>query len=141
MAGIRGRDTKPEILVRKALHANGLRFRLHVAKLPGKPDVVLPRHRAVVFVNGCFWHGHNCRLFRWPSTRPDFWRAKIERNRSNDARAVRELMDLGWRVAVLWECAIRSPAQEYRQALPEWVRGSSSFGEFRDEEGLSVRVL
>ena len=84
MAGIRGTNTKPELLLRKGLHAQGFRFRLHSTGLPGKPDIVLPRHHAVVFAHGCFWHGHNCHLFKWPSTRPEFWQAKIERNREVD---------------------------------------------------------
>ncbi len=85
MAGIRGRNTKPEIFIRKALHARGFRYRLHPRAVPGVPDFTLPRWRAAVFVHGCFWHGHDCPLFRLPGTRPDFWLAKIERNRARDA--------------------------------------------------------
>jgi DNA mismatch endonuclease (patch repair protein) len=107
MSGIRGRNTKPEVLIRSLLHRNGLRFRLDARDLPGRPDIVLPRFRAVVFVHGCFWHGHGCPLFKWPQTRPDFWRDKIGRNRSNDRRAVDALLERGWRVAVIWECALR----------------------------------
>src|SRR3546814_8720017 len=84
MAAIKGSHTKPELLIRKALHAAGLRYRLHVKDLPGKPDLVFPRHRAVVFVNGCFWHRHDCHLFKWPATRQDFWREKIGRNVRSD---------------------------------------------------------
>ena len=129
MAGIRSKDTKPERLVRSALHRAGFRFRLHVRDLPGHPDVVLPRWHAVVFVNGCFWHGHTCRFFRLPSTRPDFWRSKIERNRSNDARVAAALLAAGWRVAIVWECALRSGA-DTRDAtlhrLAEWVPSTST---------------
>lgn len=129
MAGIRSKDTKPERLVRSALHRAGFRFRLHDAKLPGHPDVVLPRWRAVVFVNGCFWHGHACRFFRLPATRQDFWRNKIDRNRTNDANAVSGLRAQGWRVAIVWECALRSDAAIRDAALcrlVEWVPSLSA---------------
>ena len=106
MSGIRGKNTKPELLIRKALHARGFRYRLH-CDLPGKPDICLPKHRAVIFVHGCFWHGHGCHLFKWPSTRPEFWRAKIERNTEVDRVAEGRLSDLGWRVGVIWECALK----------------------------------
>ena len=123
MSGIRGRNTKPEILIRSLLHRQGFRFRLHVRDMPGKPDIVLPRYRAVVFVHGCFWHGHSCPLFKLPGTRPDFWREKIERNQNNDNRAKRELLADGWRVGVIWECALRlwamakkrNPIQQHKQ--------------------------
>lgn len=85
MAGIRGKDTKPELVVRRGLHALGFRFRLHDRALSGKPDMVLPRWRAVIFIHGCFWHAHDCPLFRWPGTRQDFWRQKIGRNQERDA--------------------------------------------------------
>jgi len=107
MSGIKGRNTKPEILIRRLLHLHGFRFRLHVRDLPGKPDIVLPRYNAVVFVHGCFWHGHECPLFKWPSTRPDFWREKIERNRANDNKAKEALLSAGWRVGIVWECVLR----------------------------------
>jgi DNA mismatch endonuclease (patch repair protein) len=106
MSGIRGKNTKPELLIRKALHARGFRYRLH-CDLPGKPDICLPKHRAVILVHGCFWHGHDCHLFKWPGTRPEFWRTKIERNREVDRAAEERLADLGWRVAVVWECALK----------------------------------
>jgi len=111
MAGIRGRDTKPERVIRSLLHRRGFRFRLDVRELPGRPDIVLPRYRAVVFVHGCFWHGHGCPLFKWPRTRTEFWREKIARNRANDARALAALAAQGWRVAVVWECALRGTGQ------------------------------
>lgn len=84
MAGIKAKDTKPELIIRRGLHAMGFRFRLHAKGLPGKPDLVLRKYRAVIFVNGCFWHGHECVLFKWPKSRADFWREKINRNRHND---------------------------------------------------------
>ncbi len=115
MAGIRGKNTKPELLIRKALHARGFRYRLH-CDLPGKPDICLPRHRAVIFVHGCFWHGHDCHLFKWPKTRPEFWRAKIARNREVDRLAEERLLADGWRVATVWECAIKG---RHRLQLPD----------------------
>lgn len=88
MAGIKNRNTKPEILIRKLLHKKGFRFRLHVKDLPGKPDIVLPKYKALIFVNGCFWHGHiNCHLFKLPATRTEFWQAKITRNQANDCKS------------------------------------------------------
>ena len=107
MAAVRGRDTKPERLVRSALHRKGFRFRLHSRVLPGRPDIVLPMHRTAVFVHGCFWHGHNCALFKWPATRQAFWRTKILANRKRD-RVVREkILAIGWRHLTIWECAFR----------------------------------
>jgi DNA mismatch endonuclease, patch repair protein len=107
MSRVRGRNTGPELRVRRALHAAGLRFRLQRRDLPGRPDLVLPRHRAVVFVHGCFWHGHGCQLFRQPATRPEFWQAKIAGNRARDAAALSALAGTGWRVLTIWECAMR----------------------------------
>lgn len=106
MSGIRGKNTKPELMIRKALHARGFRYRLH-CKLPGKPDLCLPKYRAVIFVHGCFWHGHDCHLFKWPSTRPEFWRAKITRNQELDAAVRAKLLADGWRVMQVWECALK----------------------------------
>ncbi|WP_371814362.1 very short patch repair endonuclease [Ruegeria sp. HKCCA4812] len=113
MAAIKSRDTKPELVIRKALHARGFRYRLHSSSLPGKPDLVFKKHRAVIFVHGCFWHGHNCPLFRWPATRQEFWRAKITGNQERDRRVEAEILNLGWRVGVVWECALKG-----REHLP-----------------------
>lgn len=107
MSRIRGKDTSPELLIRKGLHARGFRFRLHDRKLPGRPDLVFPKYGAVIFVNGCFWHGHQCSLFKWPETRQQFWRDKIERTRERDHRAIGELCSSGWRVHTIWECMLR----------------------------------
>lgn len=107
MSGIRGRDTKPEIRVRKALFARGYRYRLHNRRLPGRPDIVLARYRAAILVNGCFWHGHDCHLFKWPSTRPEFWREKIGGNVERDRKNRRALRAMGWRICVIWECALK----------------------------------
>jgi DNA mismatch endonuclease (patch repair protein) len=125
MSGIRGKNTKPELTIRKALHARGFRYRLH-CKLPGKPDLCLPKYRAVIFVHGCFWHGHDCHLFKWPSTRPEFWREKIARNRAVDAAAEAKLLADGWRVATVWECALkgkeRLPLEDVASSLGGWLK-------------------
>lgn len=107
MSGIRGKDTKPETLIRKALFARGWRYRLHDKRLPGKPDLVFPRLRAVIFVDGCYWHGHHCHLFKLPSSRVDFWAEKIGRNRQRDIDVRAKLHELGWRHLTVWECALK----------------------------------
>lgn len=134
MSGIRGKDTKPELLVRRALHAKGFRFRLHVKDLPGRPDIVLRKHQAVVLVHGCFWHGHDCRYFKPPSTRPEFWLAKIGRNRANDLSQAKKLMEQGWRVATVWECVLRKPhdVDVTAETLAQWLRGNSPTIEIRE---------
>ena len=109
MSRIRGRDTKPEMTIRRGLHARGLRFRLHRADLPGRPDLVFPKYSSVIFVHGCFWHGHGCRMFVWPETRRAFWKEKISRTRERDRQAHRRLKDQGWRVLAVWECALKGP--------------------------------
>ena len=110
MAAIRGKDTAPELAVRRILHAMGLRFRLHRKDLPGRPDIVLPKHRTVVFVNGCFWHRHEgCRYTTTPSTRQEFWQSKFAANVERDGRNRTDLQQLGWRVIVVWECELRQP--------------------------------
>ncbi|MBP6018971.1 MAG: DNA mismatch endonuclease Vsr [Burkholderiaceae bacterium] len=107
MSRIRGRDTKPEMLIRRGLHARGLRYRLQDRSLPGRPDLVFPRHHAVILVHGCFWHGHDCPMFRLPATRREFWSAKIDANRLRDAKAHDALLALGWRVLTVWECSLK----------------------------------
>jgi DNA mismatch endonuclease (patch repair protein) len=107
MSRIRSKDTRPEMTVRRMLHRLGFRYRLHRRELPGRPDIVLPRYRAAIFVHGCFWHGHNCSLFRMPTTRQEFWATKIAANRCRDGNAVSGLSDAGWRSLLIWECALR----------------------------------
>ena len=107
MANVKSRNTKPEIVLRRALFSRGLRYRLHVKRLPGTPDLVFPKYRAVVFVHGCFWHGHGCRLCVVPATNREFWVHKIDGNRSRDEQAIRALRGMGWRVMTVWECAVR----------------------------------
>lgn len=107
MRAIRSADTKPELLVRKALYAAGFRYRLHKSELPGKPDIVLAKYRTVIFIHGCFWHGHDCKYFKIPKTRPDFWLAKIQANQLRDQAAVSQLNQSGWHVIEVWECTTR----------------------------------
>lgn len=127
MSGIRGKNTRPELLIRKGLHARGFRYRLHDRKLPGKPDLVFPGRKAVIFVNGCFWHGHDCHLFKWPASRPDFWQGKIEDNRRRDAEIRKRLQDVGWRSLVIWECAVKGKHRLDPETLlartAAWIRG------------------
>ncbi|RIX31850.1 very short patch repair endonuclease [Sphingomonas edaphi] len=135
MSGIRGRNTRPELVVRRILHASGFRFRLHVPDLPGKPDLVLRRWNAIIHIHGCFWHGHDCALFRLPATRTEFWREKIERNRSRDATVAEELERLGWRQLHVWECALKGPArvstERLSARLASWLTSDSPKGEIR----------
>lgn len=108
MSRIRGSDTKPELLVRKHLHSKGLRYRLHVARLPGKPDLVFPRYKTLIFVNGCFWHGHiGCRYYKLPKTRPEWWLEKINKNKERDEKNKIILTSLGWHVITVWECELK----------------------------------
>ena len=137
MAGIRGGNTKPELVLRRGLHALGFRFRLHARELPGRPDMVFPCHRAALFAHGCFWHGHDCPLFRLPSTRREFWQEKIESNRQRDAAAEAALLAGGWRVATVWECALRGrtapPFSAVMDRCAAWLRS--------DEPRLDIRGL
>lgn len=110
MAKIKARNTKPEIAVRSMLHRMGYRFRIHRKDLAGTPDIVLPRHRTVVFVHGCFWHGHVCKKTKMPKTRIEYWADKIAGNRRRDALKQSQLQTLGWEVVVVWECELREPA-------------------------------
>jgi DNA mismatch endonuclease (patch repair protein) len=112
MSGIRSKDTKPEMLVRRYLHAKGFRFRLHSRNLPGKPDIVLPRWHVAIFVHGCFWHWHDCRYFKLPKTRTEFWREKLSANKLRDEVNYNKLMELGWRVLIVHECSLREDAEK-----------------------------
>ena len=125
MSAIRGKNTKPELAVRSALHRAGYRYRIHRKDLPGRPDLVFPRYNAVLFVHGCFWHGHGCRLFRWPATRKAYWKTKIGNNMARDERHQVALSDAGWRVATIWECALdgrdRLPMEEIVRTCAAWL--------------------
>jgi DNA mismatch endonuclease (patch repair protein) len=114
MSRIRSKDTKPEMLVRKFLHKNGFRYRLHVKDLPGKPDIVLPKYKTVIFIHGCFWHGHEgCKYYVVPKTRTEWWLHKIGTNTTNDANAEKTLKDSGWNILKIWECELKkAPLEE-----------------------------
>lgn len=126
MSRIRGRDTKPEMLVRRGLHSRGLRYKLHDRTLPGRPDLVFPKYRTVLFVHGCFWHAHGCALSKLPTTRRAFWLKKLEGNAARDSKAVTELLSGNWRVLVIWECALRgnsrSPLEEVLERADHFIR-------------------
>jgi len=107
MAGIKGKNTHPEIAIRKEIHRRGYRYRLHVKDLPGKPDIVFAKYHTAVFVHGCFWHRHLCHLFKWPSTRGDFWEEKINSNAVRDQAHQVHLLEKGWKVIIIWECSLK----------------------------------
>ena len=138
MSRIRGKDTKPEILVRKGLHARGFRFRLQDRGLPGRPDIVLPKYGVAIMVNGCFWHGHKgCRYATRPKTNEEFWEAKIARNRHRDEVTEAHLEALGWTVITIWECELRGGAAQARlEALADEIRRA---GELRREREACKR--
>ena len=125
MAAIKGRDTKPELRIRQALHKAGFRYRLHDKTLPGKPDIVFPRYKAALFINGCFWHHHDCHLFKWPQTQQEFWQKKISGNVENDRRKMAQLQEAGWRIGIVWECALKGRTRITEdasiQALIHWL--------------------
>lgn len=142
MAGIQGKDTKPELLIRKAIHRKGFRYKLHDKSLPGKPDLVFPKYKAVIQIHGCFWHLHDCHLFKWPSTRPEFWQNKISGNKKRDLDNMERLQKLGWRILVIWECALRG---KYRKSIDDvvdqiisWLGFNSSFHEIDSSEDKPV---
>lgn len=125
MSGIRSKDTKPEMKIRKALYSRGYRYRLHSSKIQGKPDIIMRKYNAVIFIHGCFWHGHNCKLFRLPKTRTAFWENKINTNRERDRKVVSILQKDGWRIAVIWECSMRGKGkmdfEDIMDRLTEWI--------------------
>lgn len=143
MSAVRRKDTKPELQIRKGLHALGLRYRLHSAELPGRPDIVLRKYRAAIFVHGCFWHGHGCRRSKRPSSNEEYWGKKIARNRARDTQVIKALGGMGWRCLVIWECALRNravfPDSEPAIALAvAWLRGDADYGEIPEPFDLYV---
>ena len=141
MAAIKGKDTKPEMIVRKYLFSRGLRFRVQVRKLPGNPDIVLPKYKTVIFVDGCFWHGHEgCKYFRLPKSNIEFWKEKIERNVARDAHKETELKALGWNVIRVWECEIKAVSirEEYLTSLYERIVNSIQSYSFNAEMNEAV---
>lgn len=144
MSRIRGRDTKPELLLRRGLHALGFRYSLHRRDLPGCPDIVFPRFRAVVFVHGCFWHGHDCPMFKLPATRTEFWASKIAGNRERDASVLKCLSAKGWRTLTFWECTLRGPARrpvdEILNCVAAWLISDSACSSIRAPLGHDFPV-
>lgn len=150
MAGIGATDTKPELIIRRGLHALGYRFRLGRSYresgrlLPGRPDLVFPGRRAVILVNGCFWHGHDCSLFRWPSSRQEFWRDKITGNIARDARVRGELIARGWRVLEVWECTLkgrnRLPVEELLAACASFLAGDEASRHIGGDQTVMTEV-
>lgn len=139
MAGIGAKSTNPELIVRRFLHANGLRYSLHVSRLPGSPDIVLRRHNVAILVHGCFWHRHiGCRYAATPATRKAFWIAKLEANRVRDLRVQNDLLLAGWRVGVVWECALKKAKEECLLELLEFIRSGTKFREFYWDQEFKV---
>jgi DNA mismatch endonuclease (patch repair protein) len=130
MSGIRGKNTRPELLIRKGLFALGFRYRIHQKGLAGRPDLVFNKHRSVIFVNGCFWHGHDCALFKWPNSNVGFWRKKILRNRELDRLNSRALARDGWRILNVWECALKGPCrypiEDVLTKITRWIESSGA---------------
>lgn len=141
MSGIKGTNTRPELFIRKELHARGFRFRLHSSAVVGKPDLILPRYNATIFVHGCFWHRHNCHLFKLPETRQDFWEQKLESNRQRDERVRKTLLANEWRVLTLWECSVRGRtrlnSKELIDRIEKWITGRNKELEIRGTDGDS----
>ena len=140
MAGIRAKNTRPEVFLRQGLHGLGFRYRIHVKNIPGNPDIVLPKYRALIVVHGCFWHGHGCRYFKLPATRPEFWQLKIDSNRQRDKRDFLNQLESGWRVLTVWECAIRDSMKNQHTLdcvalAEEWLRNGAPSATI-DEQGL-----
>jgi len=145
MAAVSGKNTKPELLIRKGLHRRGFRYRLHDRKLPGKPDMVFPKYNAVIFVNGCFWHRHDCHLFKWPSTRIEFWESKINGNKARDIETVKQLKSMGWRVLTVWECSLkgktRLPPDDLLSIVSNWIVEGADEREVRGRHSGSKRII
>lgn len=137
MSGIRGKNTRPELLLRRALHSRGFRYRLHPKTVTGRPDLVLPKHRVAVFVHGCFWHRHeSCRFASTPATRPEFWAAKFAANIVRDQKVVATLSGEGWRIAIVWECGLKKQADVHHAVdqLTDWILDGGAFIEIDEKE-------
>lgn len=135
MAGIKGKDTSPELAIRSGLHKSGFRFRIHDKKLSGKPDIVLAKWHAVIFVNGCFWHFHDCYLFKMPASNIEFWEKKLSRNKHNDHEVLNSLEKAGWRICIVWECSLKGKlkysSSEVLEACMDWLKSDRKFFQIR----------
>lgn len=132
MSGIRAKNTSPELLIRKELYAHGFRYRLHDKTLPGNPDIILKKYQAVIFIHGCFWHRHQCHLFKWPKTRQDFWHKKLNGNYKSDQLNMKRLRSENWRVCIIWECAIREAKKDLSglvETVIDWLASDKSIME------------
>ncbi|MCW8449757.1 very short patch repair endonuclease [Legionella quinlivanii] len=131
MAGIRNKNTKPEMIIRKELFARGYRYRLHQKELAGKPDLILPKYRSAIFINGCFWHCHDCHLFKWPQTRKEFWENKILSNKARDEMNKNTLLQAGWRILIVWECALKGKTKldcvQLIDEIESWIVSDSDY--------------
>lgn len=138
MSRVRGKDTKPEMQIRRICHGLGFRYRLHRKDLPGRPDLVFPRFKSVILINGCFWHGHACELFKVPATRAGFWSEKIAGNMARDRYNVEQLINLGWRVLTVWECALKGRGRltndEITEHLRSWLYSTSERGQLQGKQ-------
>ena len=139
MSGIRSKDTKPERIIRSLLHRMGYRFRLHSSRVPGHPDILLPKYRAAIHIHGCFWHGHDCGLYRLPGTRSKFWKEKITKNRGRDLRVVAATLAIQWRHLTIWECAFRGNRQigldKTIERVCKWIESSRKYATIRSRSG------
>jgi len=138
MSNIKGQNTKPELIIRSELHKRGFRYRLHDKGLPGKPDLVFPKYKAIILINGCFWHGHDCQLFKWPSTRREFWQGKIEQTRIRDKGNLAKYQKLGWKTLTIWECALKGKQRigktETVENAARWLQFDNKDAEIRGKE-------
>ena len=129
MSGIQGKDTRPELKIRSALHKLGYRYK----QLPGKPDLVLPKYNAVILIHGCFWHLHNCHLFKWPSTRTEFWKEKITGNKKRDEKNLQALKEMDRRILIIWECALKGKNKldfsSTIKSISDWLKSSNQYAE------------
>jgi len=137
MSQIKNKNTKPEMLIRSGLHKLGFRYRLHDSNLPGNPDLVFPKYKAIIFVNGCFWHAHDCHLFKWPKSNPEFWRKKILGNKVRDQKNIRIYKESGWKVMTIWQCALTGKTKKSLNAVlgtsQKWLKHSTDNIEIRGD--------
>lgn len=128
MSRIKGKDTQPELIIRSLLHKAGFRYRIHASELPGKPDIVLKKYNAVIFINGCFWHRHDCKYFKWPKSNSVFWKEKIQKNVLNDEENMEKLTQMKWRICIIWECALKTSSEIIAKkvnVIESWLCGDS----------------
>lgn len=144
MSGIRSKNTKPEILIRKKLHSKGYRYRIHVKKLPGNPDIVMPKWNLAIFVHGCFWHLHDCENFKWPKTNSQYWRDKIQKNFDRDQNAIESLLKMGWRVLVVWECSFKKKKKFFMEpvleVVEEFISSKDEYLEIPDKNSITSQL-